>query len=582
MANAFTPPALSSHEGPASFVPPPLSSHEGAASDQQPSAFARFGSELLEGLGVAPAVRSAVKAVTHPMASLSDLKDAGLSLLRLAAEAETNPSAAAVHMGEGIVRPIAEDVAAGNMAGAAGRATGSLLLMAAPEAGEIAEGVGTAGRAVGAGVRAAAPDVAMGAAQIGAGELLGQIPGMEWPARIGMGYPGARQIATGLKAGFRAGRAATRAAEEIAPTEVPTGFGVASGSTAAPTRGVPMTPGVIPDVAGALPGAPVAASTPVAAAPVSASPAVSMPSAVDSLRAELEAAHAPPAAAPSVESLRVDLEASLRDGIARANGFKKGFESIPEHNPARQNIEATAAAIARAEQGTPEVAAVPVAAPPPGAAVAAAPPLAATEAPVSGAPTPPPTLEMPRFQVQPTPDEASISTPRSYASARSHPDVTAATAYETPLVSPVPRQPQFDTFHSPYNANGDYMSANARALQIEQWNVANKGMRLAQAMDKAGITLADAQKATPEQWQFIEKTLKQKGLIDSEQVIDGKVIPGETVPEEAIPSIINNLWKIQEAKRALGISGSEPTGIGGLMSRKPAATNFVISPEVKP
>jgi len=69
MATAFTPPALSSHEGPAPFVPPPLSSHEGAASNHnRPPPHA---SELSfwRVLGIAPAVRSAVKAVTHPMAS---------------------------------------------------------------------------------------------------------------------------------------------------------------------------------------------------------------------------------------------------------------------------------------------------------------------------------------------------------------------------------------------------------------------------------------------------------------------------------------------------------------------------------
>ncbi len=582
------------------------------AHEQQPSAAARF---------FMPFVKMAADAV-HYVKNPADAGPVALHLLKLAAEAAIpgyGPQVVGGEIAHGLADPIVHAVKSGDYAGAAGQATLDALMAAAPEAGELGEAAGSAAEmartAIKGGIKEGmtpirygrlnipVPSSVAGAAAAGyAGHYLG-LPA-ELSAAVGAVAPVVRGGVRAVRAAM-AERAAAEAASEagfgvasgttalptraasvspgIVPeaggllpgmreeleariaSQQPPGFGVAGGSTAAPTRGVPMTPGVIPDVAGALPGAPVAASTPVAAAPVSASPAVSMPSAVDSLRAELEAAHAPPAAAPSVESLRVDLEASLRDGIARANGFKKGFEAIPTDNPARQNIQATAAAIARAEQGAPEVSAAPVSAPSP----AAAPPVAATEAPVSGAPTPPPTMEMPRFQVQPTPDEASISTPRSYASARSHPDVTAATAYETPVVSPVPRQPQFDTFHSPYNANGDYMSANARALQIEQWNVANKGMRLAQAMDKAGITLADVQKATPEQWQFIEKTLKQKGLIDSEQVIDGKVIPGETVPEEAIPSIINNLWKIQEAKKALGISGSEPTGIGGLMRKKP-------------
>ena len=68
----------------------------------------------------------------------------------------------------------------------------------------IAEGAGKAATAV----KAAAPDVGVGAAKIAGGELIGQIPGMEWPGRIALGYPGIRQIANGIKKGIQAARAA--------------------------------------------------------------------------------------------------------------------------------------------------------------------------------------------------------------------------------------------------------------------------------------------------------------------------------------------------------------------------------------
>lgn len=136
------------------------------AHEQQPSAFARFLSPFIE-----PVIQ-AVQMIKHPADAL---KVAG-HLAALASQAAVNPQAAGTEMGRQFLEPMAQDIADKNYAGAAGHATLNALMLAAPEAGEIAEGVGTAGRAVGAGVRAAAPDVVMGAAQIGAGELLGQIP----------------------------------------------------------------------------------------------------------------------------------------------------------------------------------------------------------------------------------------------------------------------------------------------------------------------------------------------------------------------------------------------------------------------
>src|ERR1039458_5049713 len=90
----------------------------------------------------------------------------------------------------------------GDVSGGLGSAAGIAALTAAPgameaHAGGIAAGLETAGklpRAVAAGAKAAGPDVATGGAAIAGGELLAHVPGMEWPARIGLGYPGARQV----------------------------------------------------------------------------------------------------------------------------------------------------------------------------------------------------------------------------------------------------------------------------------------------------------------------------------------------------------------------------------------------------
>src|ERR1035437_310199 len=60
--------------------------------------------------------------------------------------------------------------------------------------------------AIGQGIKVAAPQVLGGGAMIAGGEALANVPGMEWPARIGLGYPGARQIGKGIQAGFGAAR----------------------------------------------------------------------------------------------------------------------------------------------------------------------------------------------------------------------------------------------------------------------------------------------------------------------------------------------------------------------------------------
>ena len=115
---------------------------------------------------------------------------------------------------------------------------------------------------------------------------------MEWPARIGMGYPGARQIMNGVSKGYQAAKASL--SDAPAEAAVPEGFGVASGDTTAPTSPAPAgtpNPAYRPPVGGELPGqfparppAPTPASG--AGAPAPYSPAG--PSAIEEAAARLQ------------------------------------------------------------------------------------------------------------------------------------------------------------------------------------------------------------------------------------------------------------------------------------------------------
>jgi hypothetical protein len=74
---------------------------------------------------------------------------------------------------------------------------------AAPQtAAKVENYIGPRVSAVAKGVKAGVPDILSGGAMIGAGELMGQLPGMQWPARIAFDYPGARAVAHGMHKGF--------------------------------------------------------------------------------------------------------------------------------------------------------------------------------------------------------------------------------------------------------------------------------------------------------------------------------------------------------------------------------------------
>jgi len=109
----------------------------------------------------------------------------------------------------------------GDKAGALGDAA---ALVAQTAIASQAPAIGRGLKATGAGIAAAAPDVAAGGAKVLAGEALAKVPGMEFPARIGLGYPGARQIGKGI------GKFGEAFGESLSPTP-------AKASAAAPAAG---------------------------------------------------------------------------------------------------------------------------------------------------------------------------------------------------------------------------------------------------------------------------------------------------------------------------------------------------------
>jgi hypothetical protein len=238
----------------------------------------------------------------------------------------------------------------------------------------------------------------------------------------------------------------------------------------------------------------------------------------------------------SVETPRAELEAQLRDGIARANGFKKGFGAIPEHNPARQKIEATAAAIARAEQGVPEAAAAPVA-PPAAAAVTAVPP------PPAAAPQPPLTGETPNqtpgVQLEPDflRDEVRRQNTRARTMAEGSQEATAARASHVDDIVGSNRSNWVRKMARQFK-NAGMTSEDAAALPAEDLDKVSQAVGVSPWSERSADTIDQFKAALDEMWKNAPKASQ----------------------------------KVQDiTTTGLGISGSEPTGIGGLMIRKPAA-----------
>lgn len=166
-------------------------------------------------------IRTGARQVVHGVGELlspgnrmqgaSDVIRGGMKVAAPAAIlfAAANPVAAGLGLGAGVLGGKA--VRAGVQAAGGGEGAQNL----GEDVGGLAAGGAAAhftppnlSPAIGAGIRAAAPDVLKGGAQVAAGEALARAPGMEWPARIGLGYPGAKQMGRGMQTGFNAAKEA--------------------------------------------------------------------------------------------------------------------------------------------------------------------------------------------------------------------------------------------------------------------------------------------------------------------------------------------------------------------------------------
>lgn len=161
-------------------------------------------SEVVRGLGTAAIPAAIPFAVANPLTSAAALA-AGTGAQYVGEEGSKvlgAPPGASALIG---------DVAGLGAGGLAGKGVSKLDLPSVPRAAS----------AVGKGLKVAAPDLIGGGSMIAGGEILAKVPGMEWPARIGMGYPGARQMGRGMHAGFNATREALNLSKPVAPPGPP-------------------------------------------------------------------------------------------------------------------------------------------------------------------------------------------------------------------------------------------------------------------------------------------------------------------------------------------------------------------------
>ncbi len=322
-----------------------------------------------------------------------------------------------------------------------------------------------AGSVVKAGIKAAAPDIGAGAAMIGAGEVASHIPGMEWPARIALDYPGLRKVVGGLKKGVGAAR------EAMGPPapEVPPGFNAAEGSTLNAPAAAPRPAGYQPPVTGALPGT------------------------------------APPAPPPSVNP--------LLDQIAQHNGFESFAAAPPEVKPFLENM-------ARNAEPAPRPAMAPAPEPESTAPVdnRSAAQMLHDELEASRAaraPQTPPAVQPEPTQPAPTPQEP-VSTPPTPA-ARTLAQTEAAMAQKKP--API------ENTRTRTNADGTPMSPQMRGAVRTAGNVEAKATRWADAFHSEGVTAEDVRNMTAVDLQQMTNGLIAKGKLEMTENAPDTSIP---------------------------------------------------------
>ena len=194
----------------------------------------------------------------------------------------------------------------GALAHSLGGATSLGLQLAGPgalnaNAGAVANTVDATvkgAKAVGTGIKVAAPDVAGGLAKVAAGEVLGKIPGMEWPARLGFGIKGVRQIGKGLDQGVTAARDYYAGETEPgAPPPSPGPVTTAPVSTPLPPQPEAAAPSPAP-----APGTPVPINRPLATTGTPSGALPGEPPEVTAMRARMNGNGSAPTAPPPAPS----------------------------------------------------------------------------------------------------------------------------------------------------------------------------------------------------------------------------------------------------------------------------------------
>ena len=387
----------------------------------------------------------------------------------------------------------------GNLGGVAGDAIGMGLVGGALKAAG-SDAAANAAANVATGVRVAAPDLAAGGARVLAGEVLAKVPGMEIPARFGMGYPGARQMGAGIQKGFAAARqaAADRAARapiaEVLPPEAPP----TPANTSVPPRALITQGDIIPE------------------APPDASYVRSVPAQYP----EVEP-HAGQPAAPQVNQQALD-------GMARQAQFPSFAEAPPEVQKAIQNyVEQTAAKpqLVAKQQAASKVDVGPV----------------QNSIPVADQLSRELDAQIAAKKAANPQESAPVNSSSPPAKTRSLAQTEAAMAQKAPPPTEAPQ--------SLYTSTGERKSPELRAAEITGANIEAKAARLADAFHKEGITAEDVGNMTKSDAQMMVDGLVAKGVLQK----------GELPPEQSLPLLIKNLKAMEKANGVQSTVPVEPS-----------------------
>jgi uncharacterized ParB-like nuclease family protein len=567
---------------------------------------------------------------------------------------EGNIPLAAHHLGGAVpflgktAQDVEEDVRNKDYEAAVERTAGMVApFLAGKVPGAVERTAGAVNRAIvpiKVGLKAAGPDLATGAALATAGGAIGEIPGVSMPARLALEYPGARQMAIGVKKGFEAARAARTAgataatAAEATPGELLAraeghdwaklsaedkgmleNVARARQNAAAPPR-PPMGP----------PEAPPTAETPTETArtatpepPVPEEPTPNEPT-LEEMQAAINARNAAPPA-PATEpakpapAKRGAPQPKLPEGYQRVptpigtTGTPTG--ALPQNIPVNGTATPgpTLADMVR-EKYAPAEERAPVATPlsRSGEAQDVLQRPAGTESPLQqpAAPTVPPVAQVPPPQAV-VPPEAAQPGPTQPIAAPTAPVVpptpplpveepapvaTAADLAATPrpmtnaqaeaamLASARRTPPPVEEPRSLTLSTGEQKSAGLRAQEIIENNAKLKAKRQAQALYDSGIEAADIRKIEPGRVSLEQiqngAAPRWDNVID-DLVAKGKLPEGERPPSRSIPYLIAELKRLEKAGPPATAASAEAAGASGA-TEAPAPTPSPTGPMSKP